>query len=95
MQGTLHSKFTRVLIFRISPQDAYKITALPGDGIGPEIMEATKKVCIKVAEKHGFKIEFTDALIGGAALDACDDPFPVQILRSTFCVHLNMHYVGQ
>ena len=31
---------------------------------------------MKVAEKQGFKIEFKDALIGGAALDACDDPFP-------------------
>lgn len=60
----------------VSKKDSYKITSLPGDGIGPEIMEATKKVCMKLAEKQGFKIEFTDALIGGAALDACDDPFP-------------------
>eukprot|EP00277_Geminigera_cryophila_P037512 CAMPEP_0173114394 /NCGR_PEP_ID=MMETSP1102-20130122/47626_1 /TAXON_ID=49646 /ORGANISM="Geminigera sp., Strain Caron Lab Isolate" /LENGTH=404 /DNA_ID=CAMNT_0014016725 /DNA_START=779 /DNA_END=1993 /DNA_ORIENTATION=+ len=60
----------------VSKKDSYKITSLPGDGIGPEIMEATKKVCMKLAEKQGFKMEFTDALIGGAALDACDDPFP-------------------
>ena len=71
-----HSSAAGSLKMVVAKKDAYKITSLPGDGIGPEIMEATKKVCEAVAAKQGFKIEFTDALIGGAALDACDDPFP-------------------
>jgi len=66
----------------VDKKDAYKITALPGDGIGPEIMAATKVVCQKIAEKQGFKLEFTDALIGGAALDACDDPFPDETYKT-------------
>jgi 3-isopropylmalate dehydrogenase len=71
-----HTSSASSLKMVVAKKDSYKITSLPGDGIGPEIIEATKKVCLKVAEKQGFKIEFTDALIGGAALDACDDPFP-------------------
>ena len=45
-------------------------------------MAATKVVCQKIAEKQGFKLEFTDALIGGAALDACDDPFPDETYKT-------------
>ena len=74
-------------------KDSYKITNLPGDGIGPEILEATKKVCLKVAEMQGFKIEFTDALIGGAALDACDDPFPEEVLRTCMNVWCMPHTI--
>ena len=62
-----HSSAASSLKMVVEKKDSYKITALPGDGIGPEIMEATKKVCKAVAAKQGFKVEFTDALIGGAA----------------------------
>lgn len=30
----------------------------------------------EVAKKGGFKLNFDTSLIGGAALDAVDDPFP-------------------
>ena len=41
-----------------------KIVALPGDGIGPEIMDSARKVLDKLG---GFEIE--DHLIGGASID--------------------------
>jgi 3-isopropylmalate dehydrogenase len=41
-----------------------KIVALPGDGIGPEIMDSAKQVLDKLG---GF--EFEDHLIGGASID--------------------------
>ena len=41
---------------------------LPGDGIGPEVMTATKRVIDHFSAKHGFTTE--EALVGGAAYDA-------------------------
>lgn len=46
-----------------------KITCIPGDGIGPEIVAEAKKVLEKVAEKYGHVMKFTDILMGGASID--------------------------
>lgn len=54
----------------------YKITLLKGDGIGPEIVDEAVKVLNTVADKHGFKVEYTEALLGGAAIDATGMPLP-------------------
>ena len=51
-----------------------KITCIPGDGIGPEIVTEAKKVLNKVAEVYGHKMIFTDILMGGASIDACGVP---------------------
>ncbi|MBU6468802.1 MAG: 3-isopropylmalate dehydrogenase [Betaproteobacteria bacterium] len=57
-----------------------KIALLPGDGIGPEIMaEAVKLIDFLV--KEGESIETETALVGGAAVDAFDDPLPDQTLK--------------
>ena len=54
----------------------YSITLLRGDGIGPEIVDEAVKVLKAVSEKYGFSLEFTPALIGGAAIDATGVPLP-------------------
>jgi len=46
-----------------------RITSIPGDGIGPEIIREAKKVLNKVADKFGHRMEFTDILMGGASID--------------------------
>ena len=46
-----------------------KITCIPGDGIGPEIVAEAKKVLDKTAEKFGHNITYTDILMGGASID--------------------------
>ena len=46
-----------------------KITCIPGDGIGPEIVTEAKKVLEKVAEKYGHEMAFEDVLMGGASID--------------------------
>ena len=61
-------------------KDSYTITTLPGDGIGPEIMAATKGVIQALCNHYGFTIQMKDALIGGAAIDAQNDPFPQESL---------------
>lgn len=53
-----------------------KIAVLPGDGIGPEIVAQAVKVVDKVAEKFGYKIDYSHALVGAAAIDAVGDPYP-------------------
>ncbi len=52
------------------------ICLLPGDGIGPEIMAEAVKVLRAVEKKYGHAFVLTEALIGGAAIDATGVPLP-------------------
>mmetsp|Transcript_9591 Transcript_9591/g.23541 ORF Transcript_9591/g.23541 Transcript_9591/m.23541 type:complete len:411 (+) Transcript_9591:185-1417(+) len=65
----------------VSKKDSYSITLLPGDGIGPEITSATKIALDALCEKQGFTVDLKEALIGGAAIDAVQDPFPQESLE--------------
>ncbi len=56
--------------------NTYNITLLKGDGIGPEIVDQAVKVLDAVAAKFGFAVNYTEALIGGAAIDATNEPLP-------------------
>lgn len=49
--------------------DALKIAVLPGDGIGPEVMEQALRVLRKVGEIHGLEFSFSEADVGGIAID--------------------------
>lgn len=60
----------------------YRITLLPGDGIGPEIMTVTVAVLKQVGEQLGIGFEFQEALMGGAAIDATDNPLPDETLAA-------------
>lgn len=51
-----------------------KITCIPGDGIGPEIVTEAKKVLEKAGGKFGFSPAFTDILMGGCSIDAYGVP---------------------
>ena len=64
----------------VSRKDSYEVTLLPGDGIGPEITEATKEVLSALCKKSGFEMNLKEALIGGCAIDAKNDPFPQESL---------------
>jgi 3-isopropylmalate dehydrogenase len=59
----------------------YRITLLPGDGIGPEIMAVAVDVLKVVGEQLDISFEFTEALIGGAAIDATGEPLPANTLE--------------
>ena len=52
-----------------------KILILPGDGIGPEIINQAAKV-LDVLAGDGLDIELDEALVGGAAIDATGLPLP-------------------
>ena len=61
-------------------QQQYRITLLPGDGIGPEIMAIAVEVLKVVGEKLNLRLEFQSALLGGAAIDATGEPLPTATL---------------
>ncbi|OKH19932.1 3-isopropylmalate dehydrogenase [[Limnothrix rosea] IAM M-220] len=58
----------------------YSITLLPGDGIGPEIITVAVDVLNSIGKKFDLEFKFTEALMGGAAIDATGDPLPAETL---------------
>ena len=54
----------------------FNIAVLPGDGIGPEIVEQAIKVLKAVGVKYKHNFNFTEALVGATAIDQVGDPFP-------------------
>ena len=46
-----------------------RITLIPGDGIGPEIVREAVKVLDSVADKYGHKFNYTRILMGGCSID--------------------------
>ena len=62
--------------------NTYKVTLLRGDGIGPEIVQAALKVLDAAGKKFQFSIEYTDALMGGCAIDATGVPLPQETIDS-------------
>ena len=59
----------------------FKIAVLPGDGIGPEIIEQAVKVMESVGHKYRHTFQFTEALVGAAAISRVGDPFPEETFR--------------
>ncbi|HSM82253.1 MAG TPA: isocitrate/isopropylmalate family dehydrogenase, partial [Nodosilinea sp.] len=59
----------------------YRITLLPGDGIGPEIMAVAVDVLKAIGGQMDLAFEFEEALIGGAAIDETGEPLPEETLK--------------
>ena len=59
----------------------YKIALIPGDGIGPEIVDEAMKVLDKTAEVYGHQIEYTQLLMGGASIDVNGVPLTEETLE--------------
>lgn len=59
----------------------YRITCIPGDGIGPEIVREAKSVLAAAGAAYGFTLAYTDVLMGGCAIDAYGEPLPESTLK--------------
>ncbi len=59
-----------------------RITCIPGDGIGPEIVAEAKKVLNRVALKYGHTMNFTDILMGGASIDVHGVPLTEEAIAT-------------
>jgi len=54
----------------------FRITTIPGDGIGPDIVREGCRVLDTVGKKFGHSFAYTEVLAGGSAIDATGDPLP-------------------
>lgn len=58
----------------------YQIAVIPGDGIGPDVVEQTLKVMDKVGEKFGHTFNYKKVLAGGCAIDATGACLPQETI---------------
>ncbi|MDI9475283.1 MAG: 3-isopropylmalate dehydrogenase [Bacillota bacterium] len=57
-----------------------KIALIPGDGIGPEIINQAVKVLDAVSRRHNVKFSFEEVLMGGVAIDKTGVPLPEETM---------------
>jgi 3-isopropylmalate dehydrogenase len=55
---------------------SHRILLLPGDGIGPEVVEQARRVLVATARVFDFDLIFDSADLGGVAIDRHGDPYP-------------------
>ena len=58
-----------------------RILALPGDGIGPEVIAPALGVLRRLSEIADFHAEIEEGLLGGAAFEATGRPLPEETPR--------------
>ena len=58
----------------------YNIAVIPGDGIGPEVINEAIKVLDAVGSKYGHEFNYTRILAGGAAIDAAGECLPQETI---------------
>ena len=59
----------------------YRVTLVPGDGIGPEIVDGAVRVLNAVGQKYGHNFQYDTALAGGCAIDRYGEPLPAESLE--------------
>lgn len=59
-----------------------KLTVLPGDGIGPEVIREAVRILRAVAEFQGYRFRFEERPIGGAAIREFGTPLPEATLQA-------------
>ena len=60
----------------------YKISILPGDGIGPEVTNETVKVLKACAERFNFKLNFDTQLIGAVSITKTGVPLTDEVIEN-------------
>ena len=59
-----------------------KIAVLPGDGIGPEVMDASLQVLTTAGASFGLTFAYDHQLVGGAAIDAKGKALPAETVAA-------------
>ena len=59
----------------------YNVAVLPGDGIGPEVMLEALKVLSAVEQKFPVRFHYTEAAVGGAAIDKHGKALPEKTIE--------------
>ena len=66
----------------MNSEKSFRIAALAGDGIGPEVMAEALKVLGVVAKKFSVSLDYDRQLVGGAAIDAVGKALPPETLAA-------------
>ena len=73
----------------------YKIAAIEGDGIGPEIVREARKVLDKVGQKYGHTFTYEELLMGGCSIDVYGESLTDETLeRARACDSVLLGAVG-
>ncbi|BDH61733.1 3-isopropylmalate dehydrogenase [Lysinibacillus sp. PLM2] len=59
-----------------------KITVLPGDGIGPEVVASAVRVLQAIGKRYNHKFHLSYAVIGGKAIDEFNNPLPDETIAT-------------
>ena len=59
----------------------FNIAILSGDGIGPEVIEQSKKVLKAIGDQYNHEFQFTEGLVGAIAMDKTGDPLPQETVE--------------
>lgn len=70
----------------------YKVTLLPGDGIGPEVTKAAVRVMQQAADKFGFNLETDEQLMGGCCYEKHGLPITDKTIEA--CKNSNSVFLG-
>ena len=60
----------------------FKLTILPGDGVGPEVCREAVRVLKTLGTFYNTDFQFQEKLIGGAAIRATGSPLPEETVRA-------------
>lgn len=60
----------------------FNVAVIPGDGIGPEIVNEARKVLDAVGKKYGHTFNYTEVLMGGVSIDAHGVPLTDEALET-------------
>lgn len=58
------------------------VAVLPGDGIGPEVMDVAVEIVSKAAQKYNFTLNYNFKDVGGIAIDNHGSPLPEETLKA-------------
>ena len=70
----------------------YRIVSIPGDGIGPEVITAGRRVLDAVGASMGFDVDWQELVVGGRAIDEYGTPIRDQDLA--VCAGADAIYLG-
>ena len=68
-----------------------RVTSLPGDGIGPEVMSQALCVLEEVASGFGHDLELDEKEIGGVALEKFGNPLPDATIQACLASQAVLH----
>ena len=65
---------------------SHKVTLIPGDGIGPEVTQAT----VRILEATGVKFEWESFAVGADAFEKHGEYIPKEVIESIECTHVGL-----